>query len=529
MSLIRTAVRCAIAAAAAGAAANGASALDISTYNASTAVNVYLSGSTAVDNTITNAAIETAAPGGLCTAGTVDIYYIGTTGSYTNRLIFCTGSATSGVSGQPLAIFKESAVGSQNGVVPLYTVAGGGSSGVSFINPTVISNTLCAGADGGAVAANGNFGAYTNHSSCPSGDVSANVVPSAGFADVEPAILRTTVNGSVSTTLAGKYLNSGATLDQIWAVALTKNAYYALQAAEGFTSPSDSPANAPSLSKQDVAGLISGNIFGWSDLGLSPTDNNVYICRRDYGSGTEASFEAYFLGERCGLSSLTVPAEGGGTVWANGSGGAMRSCLQHLYAGGTQTAFYASSSPQSQTFPAGNQYAIGFINDEITLKNLTGAADSFRLVAVDGVGPTVANVQNGYYPYFSTGLYFEIKGGQTGAPTGSTLTAVTHLLAVLGHPQFTHDSNAAYNGVLPWSPTLSTGDASPAPLYAASNTPTIPATSTTAAANPTNVYTKASSGSIDNCDTPVWDSGDLEGIQTTTVETKLLGTGQVND
>jgi len=528
MSLIRTAVRCAIAAAAAGAAANSASALDISTYNAGTAVNVYLSGSTAVDNTLVNAAIETAAPGGVCTAGTVDIYYIGTTGSYTNRLIFCTGSASSGVSGKPLAIFKESAVGSQNGVVPLYTAAAGGLSGTSFINPTLISDAVCAGADGGTVAASGNFGAYTNHSSCPAADVSANVIPSAGFADVEPAILRTTTNGPVSTNLAGKYLTSGATLDQIWAVALTKNAYYALQAAEGYTSPSDAPANAPSLSKEDVAGLISGNIFNWSDLGLNPVNPSVYICRRDDGSGTEASFEAYFLGERCGLSSETVPVEGGGTVWANGSGGGMRTCLQHMYAGGTQTAFYASSSPQSQTFTAGNQYAIGFINDEITLKNLTGAADSFRLVAVDGVGPTVANVQNGYYPYFSTGLYFEISSGN-GVPTGNTATAVTSLLKILGHPQFTHDSNAAYNGVLPWSPTLSTGDSSPAPLYAATNPPTIPATSATAAANPTNAYTKNQSGSINNCDTPVWDSGDLEGVSTATVEKSLLGTGQVND
>ncbi len=525
MSLIRNAVRCAIAAAAAGAAANSASALDISTYNAATAVNVYLSGSTAVDNTLVNAAIETAAPGGLCQAGTVDIYYIGTTGSYSNRMIFCTGSASSGVSGSPLAIYKESTAGSQNGVTPLYTAASGGSSGLSFINPTLISDAACNGADGGAVAANGNFGAYTNHSSCPAADVTANVIPTAGFADVEPKILKTVTGGVVNSTLAGTYLKSGPTLDQIWAVALTKNAYYALQAAEGYTSPSDSPANAPSLSKQDVAGLISGNIFNWNDLGLNPVDTSVYICRRDFGSGTEASFEAYFLGERCSISSEAVPNEDAVTTWANASGGAMRTCLQHMFAGGTQTAYYSSAS---HTFPAGNQYAIGFLNDEITLKNLTGASDSFRLVAVDGVGPTVANVQNGYYPYFSTGLYFQIKTG-TGVPTGTSATAATNLLKLLGHPQFTHDSNAGYNGGLPWSPTLSVGDSSPAPLYAASNPPTIPATSTTAAANPTNAYTKNQSGSINNCDTPVWDSGDLEGVQTTTVETKLLGNGQVND
>jgi len=73
---------------------------------------------------------------------------------------------------------------------------------------------------------------------------------------------------------------------------------------------------------------------------------------------------------------------------------------------------------------------------------------------------------------------------------------------------------------------------SPAPLYAASNTPTNPATSATAAANPTNTYTKNTSGSINNCDMPTWDSADLEGIKPTTVQKGLLGTGAagaVND
>ena len=61
-------------------------------YNAST-VNVYLSGSTAVDSTLVNAAIATVAPGGLCQAGTVDVYYIGTASSYSNRMIFCSPRA----------------------------------------------------------------------------------------------------------------------------------------------------------------------------------------------------------------------------------------------------------------------------------------------------------------------------------------------------------------------------------------------------------------------------------------------------
>lgn len=530
MLTVKNAVRFALAAAAAGAAANSAMALDVSTYaaNAASNVNVFVSGSTALDNTLVNAAIETAGPGGLCQSGTTDIYYIGTTSSYTQRMIYCSASATAGITaGTPLAIFKESTVGSANGVQPLINAAKNVATTLQFLAPSLISDTACATV--ATVAASGDFGSYVNHSGCPTTAVQsgtpiggvANAIPTGGFADVEAAILHTPANAKISATDTSTYLSNAATLDQVWAVALTKNAYYALQAAEGLTSPSDLPANAPSLTRQEVAGLISGNIFSWSSIGLTPVDDNVYICRRDNGSGTEASFEAYFLGARCSLSSLSVPAEGGGTVWANASGGAMRTCLQHMYAGGTQTAYYTTSSPQSQTFPASNQYAIGFLNTEITAANLSGAGDSFRLIAVDGVLPTIANVQNGYWPYFSTGVAYEVKAGSN-IPSSTTSAVFKAIQSKIGHPVWTADSNTNY-ATNPWGIV---GDVSPAGLYAATNAPAVPATSTTAKTNPTNAYTRTSSGSINNCDTPIWDSNDLT---TTPLESKMLGTGIVND
>jgi ABC-type phosphate transport system substrate-binding protein len=527
--MIKNAVRYAIAAGVAAGAAQTASAVDISAYGTPTVV--YLSGSTAVDNTLVNTLIETNAPTGLCQAGTLDIYYFGTTGSYTNRLFLCTANAAeAGVSGT-LAIYKESTAGSQNGVGPLYTAAAGGSSGLSFINPSTVTD---AGCTTGNVLATATTAAYTNHSSC-SGSTTNNVIPTAGFADVEATMLETVNGGTLSVNAASTYLSSSATLDQLWGVPLTKNAYYALQAAEGYASPSDAATNAPSLSKEQVASLLSANIFGWSDLGLAPNDNTVYICRRDFGSGTEASFEAYFLGARCGASSETIPGEDGATVWANASGGAMRTCLQHVFAGGTQTSYYDSNGDNNTTGAkytknfTGGQFGIGLLNDEVTTSNLTGAGDSFRFVAVDGVGPTVENVQNGYYPYFSTGLAFQIKSG-TGVPTGAPATVATNLLKLLGHPTFTADSNASYLGVLPWSTTGTTGDLAPAPLYAGTNLlSALPSTKAIAGVNPTNQYTKGSSGTIDNCDTPVWDFGHLEGHKTTVVEKSLLGNTWVND
>ena len=141
MITIKQAVRYALATAGAAAAVQSASALDISTYASGNPTNIYLSGSTAVDNTILNAALETAAPGGVCQPNTTDVYFIGTTGSYTNRLIFCSASASSGLTaGSALAIFKESVVGSQNGVTPLYTAANGGGQTLTFIDPTLITD-----------------------------------------------------------------------------------------------------------------------------------------------------------------------------------------------------------------------------------------------------------------------------------------------------------------------------------------------------------------------------------------------------
>jgi hypothetical protein len=531
-NLVRVAVSTAIAASALGAATRTALATDVSVYNTapSTFTNIYLSGSTAIDGTLLNAAIETAGPGGVCLPGTVDVYYIGSNSSYTNRLILCSASGTAGLTASaPLAIFKESVVGSANGVAPLYTVAEGGLSGLTFINPAGISDALCATQAGHP--ATGDFAAYTDHASCPSSATQTNVIPTAGFADVEADILLTASGSPVDANATKTYLKATGTLDQIWAIALTTNAYYALQAAEGYTSTSDSPLNAPSLSKEEVASLISNDLYYWSDLGLTPpTDNNVYICRRDVGSGTEASFEAYFLGERCGLSSETVPAETPSgqtpyTVWANGSGSGMRSCLKALYAGGTLTQYY--NSTVTTTFTAGNQWGIGFLNTEITNSNLTGAGNAFRLVAIDGVGPTVENVQNGYYPYFSTGLSYEITSGAH-TISGPQAAFMTALYGKLGHPVFTADSNTNYNGVLPWSNGGTTGDASPGGIYDATNAAMIPATAATAKTNPTNPWIKTSSGGLDNCDTPVWDNS-LDGVKTTTVEGKLLGSSTVND
>lgn len=536
MSLPNNTVRMAVATAMATFAASGAHALDISTYNASTAVNVYVSGSTAVDNTLVNTAIETDAPGGLCQAGTIDIYYIGTTSSYSNRMIFCSASANTGLgAGTPLAIYKESTAGSANGVTPLIAAAKGGSSGLSFINPTTLKASGDSACTTTSVSSTSSTSAYTNHASCPSADVQTNVVPTGGFADVEAAILRSVTNATISATDAATYLTATPSIDQVWALLISKQAYYALQAAEGLANKcasNDDPHCAPTLSKTQVSGMLDGDIYSWAQLGLNNTvgnDNNIYLCRRDYASGTEASWEAYFLGARCSKASEAMQGEDGQYVWAAGSGGGVRTCMQTFQNGGKLTSYYnqdgtytsgGATNPYTAT-ENGNQWAIGLNNTEITASNLSNASDSFRIVAIDGVLPQLANVQNGFWPYFSTGNAYQIKSGN-GVPSGPALTAWNAIKQYIGHPVFTADSNKNYTGNV-WGPS---GDMSPASYASQGYAPTLPATDTAAETNPTNAYEKTYSSVINNCDVPQFDAADNS--EGTPAETNLLGTSVVN-
>jgi hypothetical protein len=522
MQPINTTVRIAVAAAIAAAGATPASALDISTYagNAATNVNVYISGSTALDNNIISAAVQTAAgQTGVCQAGTIDRYVIG---GPTNQLIYCTGNTASGVSGSPLAIFKESNVGSANGVQPLINVAKSLAAGTTFLDPSKVTDGACTTA---VVAVSGDLGSYTNHTACTDFEVAQN--PTGGFSDVEAAILRTASGGTISASDTSTYLTASPTLDQLWGVPVTKQLYYDLQAAEGLTSTCpasytvygavvtgttftgvDSPSCAPSLSHSQVAGLYTGQIFADFNLGLSHTaDEQIYLCRRDKGSGTEASFEAYFVNARCANTALTLQPENGTTVFANSSGGNMRNCLKAFQVGGIrQTDFYDTAFITT----LGNQYAVGMLNMEITASNLSSASDAFRMIAVDGALPQIANVQNGYYPYFSTGNAYKITAGKTGAPTGNPLTAFNAIANLIGHPIWTKDNNVNYSA-LPWGVS---GDLPPAALYAAAgkSPPTLPATHTTAAAVPTNSFYKGTASGISNCDYPAFDSTDLTGV-----------------
>lgn len=540
-------VRYAVAAAITAAAANAAHATSITSYAANQAaglnVNVFISGSTAVDNTLADELNQ--APLNICQSGTATTYTAANKvldqngnviGGAKEYIYYCQAGVSSGVATTKfIAVFKESTAGSIHGAQPLIQVAKGGSSGLTFLSPTgpdVQAGTCASGADNG----------------CTTADFQQNVVPTGGVADVEANLLRTVPGGgTLASSDISTFLSGSPGLDVIWGVAVTKNLFYALQVAEHLTdgtvagctaTGNDAPACAPSLSKMQVASLLLGannsggaNLLSWDQVtGLNNTvDNNVYICRRDVGSGTEASFEAYFLGARCSSSSEAMSTQDGTFTIESASGGNLEKCLQAFDAGGI------TITPYNQDFnttyppitPTGNQWAIGILSTELKSTDLSSHGDAFRMVAVDGVLPTLANVVNGYYPYFSTDAWYLVKSG-SGVQTGDPLAVFKAIRNDIGHPIPTEDADSNYSG-RPWG---SGGDLAPASLFATTNNAgytTFPVTTAEVETNPINLFSKASGGGVDNCDTPVLSGNVNTGLtQKTSPEGVLIGSKNVN-
>jgi hypothetical protein len=537
-----TLISCAVAAAIA-AAAGAAHATAITSYKANQTaglnVNVYISGSTAVANTLNNVIQNTTtleicgSPVNEYSATHLVIGPNGTIASATETMWYCPAGAKSGVSTNLfLAIFKENTAGSINGAQPLIAVAKGQSSNLTFLNPegTDVQAGTCAGA---------------SDSSCTAGDFQNNVVPTGGVADVEASLLRTIPGGGkLSTSDISTYLTGSPGLDIVWGLGVTKNLYYALQSAEGLTSKCpggnlDSPTCAPSLSKPQVASILAGDIYSWSQIGLNNTsDNNVYICRRDVGSGTEASFEAYFLGARCSSSSESMQAQSPpptGQVVEQASTGTILNCMEGFDLGNVSVSPYNGDFLTTYTpfTPAGNQWAVGILSTELTTTQIDAADTSsdpqtpgtgtVRMVAIDGVLPSLENVVNGYDPYWGTDSWYTVKSGDN-VPSGFPLAVFKAIQGVIGHPTPTEAADANYVNV--WGDG---GDLAPAGLFLASfpyTSSEYPVSATTVEGNPVNQFTKASSGSVDNCDTPVLDSSD-DGNAVSEPDTSL-GTGNVN-
>lgn len=493
MSLIKQAVAAALVAA----VATSAHAIDVSNYKTdSTVTNVYVSGSTATNIVLEQAFVHTTAAGisAICdaTAGSIDVYSdaADTKNPVAQMFIYCKAKSTLGVTGN-VAMFKESTLGSGNGSKPLVAIAKAGSGSgntLSFVNASTLVDTNCAAGVGGTLAG---AQAYTFHGGCTFPTSVPPVVITGGMSDVEAPLLGTSAS-DVSSLLVGT-----PGLSIVWAVPVNLPFYRALQTGQGLAN-TDVAATVPTLTHAQIAAIYSeqladpGQIVGVGGAPITPAGAQIIgVCRREFGSGTEASAELNWLGEGCGTSDLVIPPGDNANVFENTSTGKIAGCLVALDKGGTINGF---------TQPASGRFAIGIASSENGPttwgpgSNPPTTETDVRVIAVDGALPTLENVANGSYPFFSEDLLYNIKSASL--YTGNPKKVWDAVKASIGAPGFLADSNKAF--VNYWGQS---GDMSPPSIYGAPST--IPATLASVQSSPINALTKSPNLAVNNCDPAV--------------------------
>ncbi len=508
MTLVQKAVAAALVASVAG----SAHALDISGYATdSSVVNVYIGGSTAVNIALMYSNLGNDKPfTALCdqSQGSIDLYTDAAdkANPHAQWMIYCVANKSLGLKAKDIAFFKESELGSQNGSIPLYNNAinGQGKNSLLFLNPADLSDSSCVASAAGSLPG---AQSYTVHQSCLFTTYTPAVNITGGVSDVEAPLV------GANPALVSEYLSAAPGLAVVWAVPVNNTFYRLLQEAEGLSG--NTASGVPSLTHSQLAGIYSNvdadvsTIFSDSgSITSEPTDevtSSIAICRREFGSGTEASAELFWLNEGCGgnggtnASTLQIPAENigtGGNVVEETSTGNMAACLKAFDGSGNVTDYNGTAYPSGGPRPA-----IGIISSEngpstFVLGSAPASASSpgVGVLRVDGALPTLENVANGYYPFFSEDVLYNISSAAF--YSGDAATVWNQVKSNIGTPTFLSDGDEGYNNY--WG--LS-GDMSPPTIYGPPAT--LPATAASVAASPNNALSKSLSGSPDNCDPPV--------------------------
>lgn len=361
-------------------------ALPASAIDAGT-VKAYLSGATAMDGGVLEAALK------FCTTGSLHRY------SASNQFVyFCTpdlAKISLPVGTTKLAVHKHSVGGSGNGVQPVNN-----GTLLPFLDLSLINGSLSCPTP---VLATAPSGATFNDSACTTSvGLTSTAVAKVGISDVEPSFF----GGS------GDFNNLTATAlaTVIFGVPVTKVVYEALQVKQGLTGTcagSLVEACMPSLSTPQITSLYTRDASSWAGIaGLTGTfalvNDVTYVARRSATSGTQKTYEALIArtvnstpsGKSCqvnvaafveGPEALDNAAITTGLMCDGNSNAVVNN------SGSGQVAFCLN---QFQDNGAG---AVG----TLTTEALTTALGKFRFVKVNGKAPTIANVISGEYTMYS--------------------------------------------------------------------------------------------------------------------------------
>jgi hypothetical protein len=468
-------------------------------------VTLPASGATATDITLADVYLDVVA--GLCQefpAGDPLVVEVYTTGpafnisTATNYAVVCRTRATvTGIGSTDVAFTKHSS-GSGQGVAnvanatPLGVTGSGAARWVDF--------AACKAAVAPAfVAATATRIAHNLYVNC---GTAVDTIPRFGIADVEPVLLgASSADRGRLTTRAGVAVG--------FSPVVTRGFYTALKGAQDLAGacPSDTQAAAteaclPNLTSAQIRGLFKGTFISVNRLydGAIPLANpagggNIFVCRRGNSSGTQVSFQTYFLGQGCGsahtfVGATTASCTAGGCAWdatlygndrvfAGSGTGDVRNCLD----------FHESL----------NRYAIGVVSTE-NIPNDTNRR--FRYVKVDGVAPSLERTVSAEYGFFTENSFNTPNATSPNVPTAQqtalteatfnglrSASAIRNSVATLAH---------GLGGVLAIPGNI---NSSVAPVH----------TQAAILATPINSQTRALSygGGLNNCNPP-WTAGRTE-------------------
>lgn len=457
------------------------SALAINSSGVPAANQLYVSGATATNASLYQ--IHLLASGGVCEPGTIDVY-IDTAGpeavdANDQFMVACTGRSGTAFATQSLLVAKESNGGSNNGTRNVARAAADPAFELDFLDA---SNPGCDAPV--AVAATGALTGYNLHANC-SNTVSR--APDAGVADVEAALFTTTTPSDIAI------LNPQPLFQIVFAPAVSKNLRDALQAAQGLTVGDAGPV--PNITRGQLHRIFAGEAFTWDEFKTNTgadllAGQDVYICRRGNDSGTQASFAAFVMNERCNatvpgifapdtgaceaggcdweqdLDGNSVPDFAGDFIFAGDGSGDVRGCLDYRNDNG--------------------QYAIGVLSSDTTANDTDR---EFRFIGIDGAPPTLSSVANGGY-HFVTENVLNVRGS---GPSGVPGQVVAFIVDNIGEPSVIADLNVASRN--PGGDTGILGRPNGVTIF--ENAP--PVDQATMRVNPVSSFTRSVGGSTNNC------------------------------
>ena len=229
---------------------------------------------------------------------------------------------------------------------------------------------------------------------CSATPLAGYMVPDAGVSDVAPILFKAPFNTEGET--------AADSLTDAELASMAATPIYSL----AFGVPVTKNVPLVNINKAAVSAIMTGNIGTWNQVDASLPADDIVVCRRVPGSGTQSVDNLYFGNFPCdtGLANnapadryasgawndatrkFTVTAgTGAPVVVENSTSGDVRSCLDKAVTGGTFAGKDRDGNAVAVDFGAGGHKAIGVMSMD-SLKD-SKAAGNWQFRSLDGAGP----------------------------------------------------------------------------------------------------------------------------------------------